>query len=124
MWEYRAKLKRVVDGDSLYLVLDLGLFVWRPVEIRLLNVYAPEHNQPGGQETKQFVVNWMLGLNETLEWPMLVTTSITKQTEPTEKQTFVRYIADVRDIARNRWLNDNLRAWLLMHDEWGGGIGA
>ena len=123
MWEYRAKLREVIDGDSLHLVLDLGLEVWRPVEIRLLGVFAPEHNQPGGQETKQFVEYWMSKLDPTLKWPLMVTTSITKTLEPTEKQTFVRYIATVYGL-KSRSLNTDITSFLKTHPEWGGGIGA
>ena len=43
MYTYRAKLYRVIDGDSVELNIDLGFSVWvNEVSIRLLGVDTPE----------------------------------------------------------------------------------
>lgn len=41
-YEYRAVLYRVVDGDTVYLSVDLGFRVWVTVEFRLARIDAPE----------------------------------------------------------------------------------
>ena len=42
MYEYRAKLERVVDGDTVDLVVDLGFGVLRRDRFRLVGIDAPE----------------------------------------------------------------------------------
>lgn len=41
-WTYRAKLHRVVDGDTLDLLIDLGFGVAVRERVRLLGLDAPE----------------------------------------------------------------------------------
>jgi len=41
-WEYRAVVKRIVDGDTLYLGFDMGLNQYAYHPIRLAEVEAPE----------------------------------------------------------------------------------
>ena len=43
---YRCELKRVVDGDTLEIVADLGLRVKRNLYIRITNINAPEVRGP------------------------------------------------------------------------------
>lgn len=42
MYEYRAKLRRVVDGDTIDMVIDLGFRMTTEQRIRLKNVDTPE----------------------------------------------------------------------------------
>lgn len=49
---YRAELKRVVDGDTLEIVADLGLRVKRNLYIRITNINAPELRR-GTEEEKE-----------------------------------------------------------------------
>ncbi len=43
MYQYRAVIKKVVDGDTLEIDIDLGLLVWIHGEkVRLLGVNTPE----------------------------------------------------------------------------------
>lgn len=42
MYEYRAKLARVVDGDTVYLEVDLGFHIRTELSFRLLGIDAPE----------------------------------------------------------------------------------
>ena len=43
MYQYRAVIKKVVDGDTLEIDIDLGLLVWIHSEkVRLLGVNTPE----------------------------------------------------------------------------------
>ncbi len=76
---YRAKTKRVIDGDTLELVVDLGFRQTRTERIRLLGVDTPEiyrgppHVRQRGLEAKAFVEELLAG-SET-EWPLVVVTA-------------------------------------------------
>lgn len=42
MYEYNAKLERVIDGDTVDALIDLGFDVWVKRRIRLNGIDAPE----------------------------------------------------------------------------------
>ena len=42
MYEYNAKLDRVVDGDTVDALVDLGFDTWKKVRIRMHGMNAPE----------------------------------------------------------------------------------
>jgi len=42
MYEYSAKLDRVVDGDTVDALVDLGFDTWKKVRIRMFGMNAPE----------------------------------------------------------------------------------
>ena len=42
MYEYNAKLDRVVDGDTVDAMIDLGFNTWVHKRIRLMGIDAPE----------------------------------------------------------------------------------
>ena len=46
MYEYRARVKRVVDGDTVDFVVDLGFSVHITIRTRLLGVDTPERGHP------------------------------------------------------------------------------
>lgn len=49
MYEYRAQIVRVVDGDTLILDVDLGMRTWiRGKPFRLARINAPERRDPAG----------------------------------------------------------------------------
>jgi len=67
MYEYRAELLRVVDGDTIDVNVDLGFNITREIRLRLLGVdthetYGVSHDseeyQRGMEETK-FVTEWL-----------------------------------------------------------------
>lgn len=120
MWEYRANVLEVLDGDTLRVHVDLGFYARHQVDIRLSGVKAPEMNQLGGKETKQFVENWC-GTLLPLKWPISITTSVTTSLEPVEKLTFTRYIGFVYKIDTHESLNSAINLFLASHPEWGGG---
>lgn len=122
MFDYRAAPVRVVDGDSLVLLIDVGMGARVEEEIRLLDVSAPERHQPGGPESRDFVTAW-LGQLPARKWPLHVETVPNTSLEPLERRTFVRYLATVRDFAdRARVLNADLALFLAQHPEWGSGL--
>lgn len=42
MFQYSAKVMRVVDGDTLWLDIDLGFYTHRETDIRLAGINTPE----------------------------------------------------------------------------------
>lgn len=53
------RIERVVDGDSIWVVLNLGFGILLKKEIRLLHVDAPEKNTKAGQLVKKFTEQWI-----------------------------------------------------------------
>lgn len=55
---YKAELIRVVDGDTVDLIIDLGFDTFRRERFRLYGVDAPEINTAAGKEAKA----WLIGV--------------------------------------------------------------
>ena len=55
---YKAELIRVVDGDTVDLIIDLGFDTSRKERFRLYGVDAPEMNTAEGKEAKA----WLIGI--------------------------------------------------------------
>lgn len=122
MWDYRADLLRVIDGDTIVVLLDQGFHGRREEELRLVGVYAPELREPGGKECKEFVITWMSTYCSDIAWPLLITTVKNTNIEPGERRSFTRYLANIRTINQSRNLNEDIIAFLSHHPEWGPGI--
>lgn len=123
IFDYRASLVRVVDGDSAILCFDTGFGGRQEEEVRLLKVSAPEHYQPGGIESRDFATAWFKQCSSTRRWPLHVVSVPNTTLEPNERRTFIRYLATVADIvAPSRVLNVELGTFLTQHPEWGHGI--
>lgn len=68
MYVYRAKLERVIDGDTLEITIDLGFNIFRRIKIRLKDIDTPEIFRPScekekehGQAAKDFVEEFLTG---------------------------------------------------------------
>lgn len=62
MYQYSAKLVRVIDGDTVVLDLDLGFKLWRSGEsYRLGRIDAPEMNTAGGPVAKRALEDMLSG---------------------------------------------------------------
>ena len=46
MYEYKAKVKRVVDGDTVDFIVDLGFNIHTTIRTRLIGVDTPERGHP------------------------------------------------------------------------------
>lgn len=119
MWDKRAQLVSVYDGDTLTMVLDQGFGDSKEIDVRLLGVFAPELRQPGGRETRQFVVDWLAYRAGAVKWPWLVVTSRTADHETT---TFARYVATVSTLDGTQTLNTAVTAFVRAQG-YGGGVG-
>lgn len=121
MWEYRARLVRVVDGDTIVALMDTGFGGRQEEHLRLEGVSAPELGQPGGQEARQFAIEWAASAS-VRSWPLLIRTQPNSNIEPTERRTLTRYLAKVLYINSSfPSLNSMLRVYLAEHPEWGTG---
>ncbi len=65
LYHYRAKVDRVVDGDTIDATLDLGFDIHLNVRIRFAGINAPESRtkdlveKQKGLEAKRFVEDWL-----------------------------------------------------------------
>ncbi len=129
MWDYRAKLIEVHDGDTIKLLIDNGLGSRQEEAIRLKGVFAPELSQPGGPETRDFVETYLSNnMQHDFKWPLHVVTEPNQSPEPTEIRTFTRYVGVVKVYSSYVLftptpLNKVINEFLAQHPEWGKGIG-
>jgi micrococcal nuclease len=86
-YRYRARVVRVIDGDTIVATLDLGLRVSTTVHLRVRGVDTPEMSTPEGRVVKARVVALFA-----LRPNILVQTY-------KDQQSFSRWVADV-------WLDD------------------
>ncbi len=71
-YEYKAKLIKVVDGDTLDVQIDLGFNIFQNIRVRLLGVNTPETygvkkesiEYKKGMKAKQFVINYFEGVDK------------------------------------------------------------
>jgi endonuclease YncB( thermonuclease family) len=82
LYTYRAKVVRVIDGDTLFTDVDCGFGVWIKQRLRLRGIDAPELSTDEGVRTRDFV-------DKTLSEACFVVLS----TDRTDK--YDRYVADV-----------------------------
>jgi micrococcal nuclease len=55
MYEYKATVRRVIDGDTLDLHIDLGLRSFRNERVRLYGINTPERYTDEGKQVKALV---------------------------------------------------------------------
>ncbi len=67
MYNYKAKLIKTVDGDTVDLMVDLGFDIWHKIRVRLDNINTPEsrtrdlREKELGLEAKEFTKNFLNG---------------------------------------------------------------
>lgn len=87
-WIFPARCERVVDGDTLDLLIDQGMRVYRRERVRLLGVDAPEvrgSTAQAGADALAWVRSWLAAAGG--EWPLTVRT--------TKADSFGRYLARI-----------------------------
>jgi len=84
MYEYQAKLIRVVDGDTVDLMVDMGCRIYNEMRCRLYGINAPERNTEDGPEATEF----LLGL-------LSSATTITIETYKDRKEKYGRFLARI-----------------------------
>lgn len=105
-WVFRARHTKVVDGDTLDLVVDAGFRATRTERVRLLGVNTPERHGPtraAGDAARAFVIDWLpapLTSALTGDWPLLIQTR--------KDDVFGRYLATVWRLSDGACLNADL----------------
>lgn len=61
MYRYRALIERVVDGDTVDMMVDLGFDVWTHQRIRLNGIDTPERHTPLGKVLKRHMASQLEG---------------------------------------------------------------
>ena len=53
MYEYNAKVDRVVDGDTIDCTIDLGFSTWKKIRVRMEGINTPESRTRDKEEKKR-----------------------------------------------------------------------
>jgi endonuclease YncB( thermonuclease family) len=105
LWVYRARLVRVVDGDTLDATIDAGFHAYRTERLRLLGVDTPEvfgpKAEPAGAEATIYAKAWFADAGPG-DWPLIVRTE--------KSDVFGRFLAVVWRASDGACLNDDLLA--------------
>lgn len=101
-WVFRARCTRVVDGDTLDVVIDQGMHTQRTERVRLLGVNAPELHgatREAGIVARSWVDAWIVaaGLGT---WPLVIQTY--------KADVFGRYLATIWRGDKGEELNASL----------------
>jgi micrococcal nuclease len=115
IWQYRARVARVVDGDTLDLAIDLGFGVTLTgdearVRLRAIDtaetfgVSTDSDEYATGQRHKAFVEEWVAETGEQ-EWPVFVETA-----KDDERGKYGRWLAVIQRRVDGAVLNDDLVA--------------
>lgn len=59
LYEYNARVLRVVDGDTVQLDVDLGFDIRQRMTVRLYGINAPEMSTPGGKPARDHLVGML-----------------------------------------------------------------
>jgi len=81
MFEYKARVLRVVDGDTLWLSVDCGFDLALRMTVRLAGLDAPEKRTPAGPVATAFVRAWLAGNPD-----------FTLRTEKDSRERYGRYL--------------------------------
>lgn len=101
LYHYKAVVRKVYDGDTCTVDIDLGLGNWIHGEkIRLLRINAPEvrgEERPEGLRSRNFL------------WSKIQGKEVVLQTVKDKRGKYGRYLADI-------WLKDESDNWINVND--------
>jgi micrococcal nuclease len=103
VYEYHAKVLAVVDGDTLHVLLDLGVEEGRKMTLRLYGLNAPEKSgatKDAGLAARDYVNVWLA------KWAPDSTVLVRTIKDRTEK--YGRYLADIYTLDGTQCLNRDL----------------
>lgn len=104
-WLWRASVTRVVDGDTVYAVIDAGFNATRTERLRLLGTNCHElkgATREAGLAASDYTRRWIPS-HVAGVWPLLI--------ETRKMDAFGRYLADIWRVSDGRWLNADLIAY-------------
>jgi micrococcal nuclease len=96
VYEYRARCDRVVDGDTLDVLVDVGFDIHVRQRVRLIGVNCAEHGTIAGDDATAFTKAWIEQYGPDL----------TLRTVRDRKEKYGRYLGTI--VAATRVLNDDL----------------
>jgi micrococcal nuclease len=108
MYEYKAKVIRVLDADTIDVSIDLGFDVWVYQRVRLLGINTAEKNTELGKQASEYVKG-LLPIGE----------MIVLQSEKDKREKFGRYLAKVFFPTSTVSVNDILIQKGLAVEYWG-----
>jgi micrococcal nuclease len=94
MYQYKARLVRVVDGDTVVLDIDLGFETTRRITVRLYGVSTPERFSEEGKLSTLATQAFLTGRDLVIE------------TFKDRREKYGRYVAKivVNDVSLGDWL--------------------
>lgn len=99
LYTYKAEVIRVVDGDTVDFMVDLGLNQFRQIRVRLYGINAPEvrgDERQAGLASKAFLEEFIRDRD-----------GLYIKTFKDKKGKYGRYLADIYVKAANTWHNVN-----------------
>lgn len=94
MYEYKAKLRKVVDGDTVDVDIDLGFGIWMMDErVRIMGIDTPE-SRTRDKEEKKFGLAAKKRITELLKTPSLVLRTQVARNGEDMKGKFGRILGD------------------------------
>jgi endonuclease YncB( thermonuclease family) len=88
VYERRATVTRVIDGDTLYLAANVGLDITVNMTVRLYGLNCPEMNTDAGKAAKAWVEQWVRDHAGDLG-------ACSLRTVKDKKEKYGRYLADL-----------------------------
>lgn len=96
----KCRMERVVDGDTMQVVIDVGFRLQIEERIRLLGVNAPEMRTAEGPLAKAWANEWFLvHTHQPMRWPFMLRTE--------KSDSFDRWLG-VIECCEGHVLNDDL----------------
>lgn len=104
MYEYRAAVLRVVDGDTVWMTVDLGFRAKIDLDLRLAGINAPELPTDKGLDAK----NWLIDRLNQANPRTLTIRTFPMLSGADRDDKFGRWVAVIMDGEKN--INDELVA--------------
>jgi micrococcal nuclease len=102
---YRAKIERIIDGDTIDVMIDCGFSMWTKQRLRLLHIDTPERNEPGYADAKaklfELVMDFSLIEPDKVAWQPLIVHTI-------KRDSFGRWLATVWTEGSEKSLNQSM----------------
>ena len=114
-YQYSAEPVRVVDGDTIDVILDFGFSLKQKMRLRLSGIDTPELNSKDekerakAQEAKNFVMDLLFSDDGDPgdPCPVELVVKTIKTKAGVERQTFGRYVAEVYVEEEEGWVSLN-----------------
>jgi len=93
IYTYRAVVSRVIDGDTVEVVIDLGFHITSTLRVRVLGIDAPELFSGDGRDAGLKAKNDTIAWCDNVDYEVIITTS--------KADGFGRWLAEITDTDNN-----------------------